>query len=172
MSDTVRRGERFVTRHAVRVILIDSNQSVLLLSTKDASNPDFIESWEVPGGGANPNESIHETAIREILEETGIKLTSDDLSNPLWKRDVLYSYRGERRLQHETICIAHINKSSPRLNLSGREPFETEDHQRYKWWSVKELQNTRATLYPKSLGTHITALINQKTVEEPIEIWD
>ncbi|MDA6077851.1 NUDIX domain-containing protein [Edwardsiella anguillarum] len=94
MSDTVRRGERFVTRHAVRVILIDSNQSVLLLSTKDASNPDFIESWEVPGGGANPNESIHETAIREILEETGIKLTSDDLSNPLWKRDVLYSYRG------------------------------------------------------------------------------
>ncbi|MGG5413066.1 hypothetical protein [Edwardsiella tarda] len=52
MSGPEQRGEHFVTRHAVRVILINSNQSVLLLSTKDAHNPDFIESWVVPGGSA------------------------------------------------------------------------------------------------------------------------
>ncbi|GAB4591855.1 hypothetical protein ETAR_14580 [Edwardsiella tarda] len=52
MSGPEQRGEHFVTSHAVRGILINSYQSVFLLSTKDAHNPDFIESWVVPGGSA------------------------------------------------------------------------------------------------------------------------
>ena len=38
-------------RAAVRVVLVDSSDAVLLLSTKDATNPDFGVSWELPGGG-------------------------------------------------------------------------------------------------------------------------
>ena len=30
--------------------------------------------WELPGGGAEPGESPNETAIREILEETGLEV--------------------------------------------------------------------------------------------------
>ena len=171
MSETT-TTERIVTRCAVRVVLLDSSNSILLLSTRDASNPDFIESWEVPGGGANPNESITDTAIRELFEETGIQLTPEDISQPLWVRDVRYSYRGERRLQHESICIARIDKNAPRIDISGREPFETEDHQHYKWWTLDELKNSDAAFYPKSLPAHITSLINRIAVNEPLEVWD
>ena len=108
-------------RLAVRVVLLDSASSVLLLSTRDASNPDFGISWELPGGGMVPQESVAETAVREIREETGLRQSLSDVSTPLWRRDVLYTYRGERRLQHEEICVARISALAPRIDAAERE---------------------------------------------------
>ena len=55
-----------IERSAVRIVLVDSSGSILLLSTRDASNPSFKKSWELPGGGIEPDESITEAVIREV----------------------------------------------------------------------------------------------------------
>jgi 8-oxo-dGTP diphosphatase len=36
--------------------------------------------WELPGGGAEPGESPDETAVREVLEETGLRVAIDRLT--------------------------------------------------------------------------------------------
>ena len=46
------RGElRWVERNVVRVLVLDAANHVLLLWTRDLSNPVFGTSWELPGGG-------------------------------------------------------------------------------------------------------------------------
>jgi 8-oxo-dGTP diphosphatase len=36
--------------------------------------------WEIPGGAAEPDETPIETALREVLEETGLTVTADRLT--------------------------------------------------------------------------------------------
>lgn len=161
-----------IERFAIRVVLIDSAQSVLLLSTRDASNPAFGPSWELPGGGIARGEDIAEAAVREIHEETGFSLPLADIGPPLWRRDVLYTYRGERRLQREAICVARVPELAPRVDDTGREAIEREDHLLYRWWGVDELRASAERFYPRSLPQHIDSLIAGLHVEEPFETWD
>ncbi|WP_066341755.1 NUDIX hydrolase [Azohydromonas lata] len=161
-----------VLRFAVRVVLVDATDAVLLLSTRDASNPAFGTSWELPGGGIVAGESLSEAAVREIREETGILLSAPDLGRSLWHRDVRYTYRGERRLQREAICVARISGAGPAIDGSGREAVEQADHQQFRWWPVAELRTSAARFYPRSLPKHIDALLTGGVINEPDEEWD
>lgn len=161
-----------IERHAVRVVLIDNAGSILLLSTRDASNPDFIVSWELPGGGIHEGEPYAEAITRELFEETGLKINPKSVPEPQWIRDVYYSYRGERRLQHEAISVVTLNSCKPDIDYSDREPFELEDHLEYHWWSLEELTSSTATFYPRNLAIHIESLICGEHIQDPIEHWD
>ncbi len=173
MSSEIYFGLKETERNAVRVVLIDKSSSILLISTRDGSNPDFIKSWELPGGGIQEGESHVEAIMREVYEETGFKINPQFISEPLWFRDVYYSYRGERRLQHESISTAYINCYKPRVNNDNREPFELEDHLDFHWWSVDELiSETVEIFYPRSLPRHINKLILGERINDPIEIWN
>lgn len=161
-----------IRRQAVRVVIFDSNDSVLLLSTRDASNPEFGTSWELPGGGLLPQESISEAAVREVFEETGLHIDSGDLSETLWRREVYYTYRGESRLQHESICTVKMNKCRPKIDISRREDFELEDHLCHRWWSKESLLASNERFYPCNIPQHFDALLSGLLIDDPIERWD
>ncbi len=40
--------------------------------------PNWQDKWELPGGGADPNENLTDTVIREFMEETGYKIEKVD----------------------------------------------------------------------------------------------
>lgn len=160
-----------IERAAVRVVLVDSTGAVLLLSTRDATNPDFGVSWEVPGGGIVTQEGVAQAAVREVREETGLHIRLADVSEPLWYRDVLYTYRGEKRLQHEAICVARVIGTAPPIDSTEREAIEMEDHLLHRWWRVDELLASHERFYPRSLPLHIEALLAGRPVHEPLESW-
>lgn len=58
---------------AVRVLLVDENGKVLILkrSTDSKTNPG---KWELPGGKVNQDESFDHALLREVYEETGLKI--------------------------------------------------------------------------------------------------
>ena len=58
---------------AVRVLLTDQDGKILILkrSTDSKTNPG---KWELPGGKVNQNESFDHALIREVYEETNIKI--------------------------------------------------------------------------------------------------
>ncbi len=161
-----------VRRRAVRVVLVDSAGAVLTLSTRDATNPNFPVTWELPGGGIELGETIVEAAVREMYEETGIRIEPQDVGVPLWFREVRYLYRGERRIQNETIVVAKISGAQPCISLGLREPHELEDHQLHHWWKPLDAHATTDLFYPRTLPKHLPALLAGKIVDEPMELWD
>ncbi len=56
-----------------------------------------------------PGETTVETAVREVLEETGFVLRPEQVSSATWRRDATYLRRRRRYLQHEVVV-----DSSPR----------------------------------------------------------
>lgn len=62
---------------AVRVILNDEHNRILMLRrSKDSrSNP---EKWEIPGGKVDEGENFDDALLREVLEETGLKISLND----------------------------------------------------------------------------------------------
>ena len=161
-----------VERTAVRVVLVDSSGSVLLLSTRDASNPAFGVSWELPGGGIAPKEGVAEAAVREVREETGVRILLSDVGEPLWHREVFYTYRGEKRLQRESVCVARIAGTAPAIDVTGRETVEMEDHLLHRWWRVDEMITSKDRFYPRRLPHYIDALLAGHKIVDPLESWD
>ncbi|QBX99821.1 NUDIX domain-containing protein [Rhodophyticola sp. CCM32] len=58
-------------RAAAYVVAVDANQQILLTQFSKAGHPKS-GAWTLPGGGMEWGEQAHETALRELEEETGL----------------------------------------------------------------------------------------------------
>jgi 8-oxo-dGTP pyrophosphatase MutT (NUDIX family) len=165
--DKVRRVERDV----VRVVMVDADDRVLLLQTRDLGNPMFGTSWELPGGGIEPGETYIEAAVRELREETGIGVEPVWVGQATWRRDVEYTYRGGRRLQHELVTLVRLDKTAPEVRDSQRVDFEREDHFGHRWWAVNEVACSNERFYPRRLPALLRLFLAGGEIEEPLERW-
>ena len=53
-----------------RVMLVDGDKVLLIRHT-------YIPGWQFPGGGVDPGETVDAAARREVLEETGYRVTGE-----------------------------------------------------------------------------------------------
>ena len=87
---------------AASAIVLDNARRILLHKRTDN------DLWSIPGGGMEPGESIAETVVREIREETGIEATVEKLlgvySNP---HHVIAYDDGEVRQQFSVCFLCH-----------------------------------------------------------------
>ena len=90
----------------VGVILVDDTGRVLLEKRSDNGM------WGLPGGGIEPGESVCETALREVKEETGLDIEITGLvgvySEPWAGRIVTYPDNGDVRHLVDIVLIAGI----------------------------------------------------------------
>jgi 8-oxo-dGTP pyrophosphatase MutT (NUDIX family) len=108
-------------------IFDDQRQRLLLLKRADNGL------WCVPGGSMEPGESLTEACIREVLEETGLKVVTKRListiTNPHW----LLEYPNGNRLQY---VILHFEAKMISGNLTlGDETIDL------KYYSQDEIAN-------------------------------
>jgi 8-oxo-dGTP pyrophosphatase MutT (NUDIX family) len=101
-----------LTRTAARVVLIDDSDRVLLLSGTDPQ----VDSrwWITPGGGLEPGEDLPAAATRELAEETGLRLRSDELVGPMWRRTAQFTFTGIEYEQTEFYFAARAPRSPAR----------------------------------------------------------
>ena len=82
--------------------------------------------WELPGGDAEPNESLEETVIREVQEESGLRVVVERLTGLYY--DISSDY-------HQAVFLCHPEDTSAPLKPDGKEVTEC------KYWSLGSLPN-------------------------------
>lgn len=97
-----------------RIIVINSNGQILLVR-RSATAPSRAFDWEFPGGTIEDDEDPKIGAIRELAEETDIKLDEAD-----------YLYAGTDKDQRFSGFFFYVNVNAPNIKLS----FE---HDKFAW---------------------------------------
>lgn len=74
--DARARAERTVR---VAMVALVGPQGQILLQERDEHAPFDPDRWSFPGGGVEGGETYRQAALRELAEETGVRLDADDL---------------------------------------------------------------------------------------------
>ena len=126
----------------VVVIGIDKNNKSYILANKrgpKTPDPEFRGCWCMPCGYLDYNETIKEAAVREVFEETGIKLNIHNLilfyinDNPKEdkRQNVTFRYRYTIKEPIENIKLT--NKNSEEKEVSDIKWIPIEEVDNYKW---------------------------------------
>jgi 8-oxo-dGTP pyrophosphatase MutT (NUDIX family) len=151
-------------RVGARVLLLDEQDRVLLMHARDPDQP-VHHWWELPGGGRDPGESLEQTAIRELVEETGIQL--NQLGPQIWIRESRFRYRN--RDHH---CLDHVflaRRPDTTATVAAR-PTENEKLGLIEraWLTSTQLHDTTDKLVPPELPPLLAAILAGNIPAQPI----
>ena len=158
-------------RSCVRVVLQDAGGRVLLFRARlESRSPEHW--WELPGGGIEPGETYQQTAVRELAEETGLRISPAQVGPPRWRRSATWEARGLRRLQHEVVVLVRLDTDRPPITDGGRTAEELEDYTAARWWEIADLIASSERFYPGRLPELLPAFLAGADLTEPFERWN
>lgn len=170
-SDRVPDDLPVIERTAVRVVVVDVRDAMLLFHTRQLMYPELGTWWELPGGGIDDGESYVDAAVRELSEETGIVADAARIGPPSWRRRATFRHRRTRHLQDEVIVTLRLDVPGPDVDESLRKDYELEDYFDFRWWPVAEVVDSRERFYPGRLPTLLRPFLDGEEIDEPFEVW-
>jgi 8-oxo-dGTP pyrophosphatase MutT (NUDIX family) len=136
------------TRRTVRLLVVDDQDRLLLFRDLDPGLSDR-HWWITPGGGIDPGETVLDAAVRELEEETGLRITPDQLLGPILVRRVVHGYTDVVIDQHDTFHACWV----PAFEVSdaGHTEQERITMTAHRWWSRDGLAATGEEIWPAVL---------------------
>jgi 8-oxo-dGTP pyrophosphatase MutT (NUDIX family) len=136
-------------RRSARLLIIEPAGRVLLfwfVFKKGAlAGEDY---WATPGGGVEEGETFEQAAIRELREETGIRVES--VGPQVGQREfVLQLSDGEHVVADERFFRVEAKEAT--LSRDEWTAEEVEVIVAHRWWSRDELSQTSETVWPENL---------------------
>ena len=135
-------------RRVSRVVLLDENDRFLLLLTASPRLQTPVVRWLTPGGGVEDHESHAEGAIRELFEETGLRV--DSVGEPIWSIEG-QSIFNDGHVQSTYSEYFVVRTTSFELTNENWMDNEFVDITDVRWWTVEELQTSGEKYSPEPL---------------------
>lgn len=161
-----------IPRRTGRVLLLDAAGRVLLFHS---INPDDRTgaAWITVGGGAESGESDRAAAVRELAEETGLRVAEDDLEGPVWVGGAVFPFYGVWYDCDDVYFALRIDGLE--VDTAGFTAMERRHMSRYRWWAPAELAATSETVYPKELPAQLPRVEAGPWSGPPVElakVWE
>ena len=153
-------------RSAARVVLV-ADARVLLQHGFDPGRPEAGTWWLTPGGGLNDGESVEDGAVREVLEETGLRLSPTQLGPVIATRVASFEFERRQFRQSESFFAVNVEPFTPQHH--GWDEVEQRALLDHRWWTVAELRTTDENFYPKALPDLVQAVLDG-TIQETIRL--
>jgi 8-oxo-dGTP pyrophosphatase MutT (NUDIX family) len=136
-------------RLSARFLILNEAGHVLLFRFVHGKGPlagqDF---WATPGGGVEEGETLEQAALRELMEETGLR--RNDLGMEIARREVVLQLPdGEHAISDERYFVVRV--AADALSWESWTDFEREVMVEQRWWSRQDLLETKATVWPENL---------------------
>jgi 8-oxo-dGTP pyrophosphatase MutT (NUDIX family) len=139
------------TRSVARLIVLDANQSVLLVRYDDGRPGRPASYWAAPGGALEHSESARQAAFRELVEETGLRA---EIGPDLWERRFPLELAGGTVDQHEQYFLVRVDAVQPAVRNSSPEPIRE-----LRWWPMEAIRTTREVVYPEDLAASLADVL-------------
>ncbi|BCJ32685.1 DNA mismatch repair protein MutT [Actinocatenispora thailandica] len=158
-------------RDVVRLVVRDATGAVLLFRARELTMPELGYWWELPGGGIEPGETYVDAAVRELREETGLRLDPARVGPANWRRTSSFRMRGERRVQHEVVAVATLDAVAPDIDVQDQLDYEKEDYVGFRWLPVDQIVGSSEQFYPGRLPALLPDVLAGKDIDEPFELF-
>jgi 8-oxo-dGTP pyrophosphatase MutT (NUDIX family) len=138
-------------RRAARVVLLDHSGAVLLVRGHDPADSDesALTYWYTLGGGIEAGEDQRAAAVREVFEETGLRLETNALFGPRRHEEVVFPFDGVIVHQEQEFYVAAVPRFEPRS--SGWQHDEARSTLSMRWVPLAAIADMEETVYPTFL---------------------
>lgn len=139
----------WVSRSAAAVAYVfsyDKDGRMCVLANKRGPGlPNNVGKWNCPSGFLDYGETLKQCAVREVFEETGVRIHEDDL--------VLYAVDDDPKRSNQVVLFRYYTEVTYTDNLTNEnsEPNEVED---IRWIPLDEIKN-----YDWTSDIHVGALL-------------
>jgi 8-oxo-dGTP pyrophosphatase MutT (NUDIX family) len=128
-----------VRRTTARVLPVRPDGKVLLLHGWDPLKPQ-TPYWFTIGGGVESGETIAQAASRELREEVGIQLPTEQLGTPVATNTIEFEWGGCAIVQHQTFFAVAVDTVD--VTFANQEQLELETISAHGWWYGDDLEAT------------------------------
>lgn len=145
------------SRRGARVILLDERDRLLLVRGHDVDQPDRSW-WFTVGGGIDTGESAHDAAVRELFEETGLRLHPGELVGPVLRRRAVFDFSRRTVRQDEEFFLARVHEPDA-VTTVGWTEVERGFMDEVRWWHLDELERVEVEIFPAPLVSVVRGLL-------------